>query len=129
MPKPPREPLKKLEPYERLGVRSRFVGNMPSIKLDTLSRELENAHSYSPERTIPLIINNTHTNMYFKHFLVIKVLFTLFNEINNTSLFKPDTYIDIFPDMENNQLGIYFLIFNLYYKILDKYTEIFSYSD
>ena len=81
------------------------------------------------ERTIPLIINNTHTNMYFKHFLVIKVLFTLFNEINNTSLFKPDTYIDIFPDMENNQLGIYFLIFNLYYKILDKYTEIFSYSD
>ena len=81
------------------------------------------------QRTIPLIMNNTHTNMYFKHFLIIKILYTLFDEINKTDLLQKDTYIDIFPDIDDNKLGIYFLIFNLYYKILDKYNEIFSYTD
>jgi len=79
------------------------------------------------ETTIPLIVNNTHTIMYFKHFLIIKILYIFFNEINKTDVLKQDSSIDIFES--DDKLGVYFIIFNLYYKVLDKYNEIFSYSE
>lgn len=70
---------------------------------------------------IPIIVNNVHTLMYFKHFLIIKILFNLFNEIDEKFIDK-SSIIDIFASS-----NIYFLIFNLYFKILDNYNETFKF--
>ena len=78
------------------------------------------------ETKTPVAVNNAHTIIYFKHFLIIKQLFGLFDTINKEwekTDKKDDSYmIDIFEN-EN----IYFVIFNLYYKILDNYDKTFSF--
>jgi hypothetical protein len=77
------------------------------------------------ETKTPVAVNNAHTIIYFKHFLIIKQLFGLFDTINKEwekTDKKDDSYmIDIFEN-EN----IYFIIFNLYYKILDNYDKTFT---
>jgi hypothetical protein len=76
------------------------------------------------ETKTPVAVNNAHMIIYFKHFLIIKQLYGLFDTINNAwekTDKKDDSYmIDIFKN-EN----IYFIIFNLYYKILDNYDKTF----
>jgi len=77
------------------------------------------------ETKTPVSVNNAHMIIYFKHFLIIKQLYGLFDTINKEwekTDKKDDSYmIDIFEN-EN----IYFIIFNLYYKILDNYDKTFT---
>jgi len=82
-------------------------------------------------------VNNVHTKMYFKHFLVIKILYHLFDEINKKweqekwdKTFMIDLFsaeIDKFENKPQVNLSIYLLIFNFYFNTLDKYEEIFRF--
>ena len=59
-------------------------------------------------------------NIYFKYYIIIKVLFTLFDSIKNKWNNKPDTYkINIFKT-DNKDIAKWFVIFNLFYPILLK---------
>jgi hypothetical protein len=59
-------------------------------------------------------------NIYFKYYIIIKVLFTLFDTIKNKWNNKPDTYkINIFKT-DNKDIAKWFVIFNLFYPILLK---------
>ena len=77
------------------------------------------------ETKTPVAVNNAHMIIYFKHFLIIKQLYGLFDTINKEwekTDKKDDSYmIDLFEN-EN----IYYIIFNLYYKILDNYDKTFT---
>jgi len=82
-------------------------------------------------------INNIHSKMYFKHFLIIKILYNLFDDINkkwDKEKWDKTFMIDLFSykilEFENIpkvNLCMYLLIFNFYYEILDKYNETFKF--
>ena len=82
-------------------------------------------------------INNIHSKMYFKHYLIIKILYNLFDEINkkwDTEKWNKTFMIDLFSyeiaEFENIpqvNLCMYLLIFNFYYNTLDKYEETFNF--
>jgi len=82
-------------------------------------------------------INNIHSKMYFKHFLIIKILFNLFDEINKkwdkekwNKTFMIDLFsyeIEKFENIPQVNLCRYILMFNFYYSTLDKYEETFNF--
>ena len=79
-----------------------------------------------------ILNNSTNANLYFKYFIIIKILFVFFNSIKNkwTSHSSiPDNFkISVFhyEITSNSNIGIkeiskYFLLFNLVYPILDRF--------
>jgi hypothetical protein len=82
-------------------------------------------------------INNIHSKMYFKNFLIIKILYNLFDEINKKwdkekwdKTYKIDLFsykIAEFENIPQVNLCMYLLIFNFYYNTLDKYNETFKF--
>jgi len=80
------------------------------------------------------LINNIHSKMYFKHFLIIKILFNLFDGINKkweTEKWDKTFMIDLFnyeiEQLSQVNLCMYLLIFNFYYTTLDKYEQTFNF--
>lgn len=82
-------------------------------------------------------INNIHSKMYFKNFLIIKILYNLFDEINKKwdkekwdKSYKIDLFSYNISQFENTpqvNICMYLLIFNFYYNTLDKYNETFKF--
>jgi len=79
-----------------------------------------------------MLNNSTNANLYFKYFIIIKILFVFFNSIKNkwaSNSSIPDNFkISIFhyEITSSSNIGIkeiskYFLLFNLVYPILDRF--------
>jgi hypothetical protein len=81
-------------------------------KLDKLNEIISNPEKY-------ILKSNVYANLYFKYFIIIKIVWIFLNAIKNKWV-SPENYkISVFNNT-NNEIAKYFLLFNLFYPILDR---------
>ena len=108
------------------------------IKKPTLLKYIKilnriNKYISNPETEIMTVLSTKETTihyyLYFKHYIIIKNLLSFFNNI--LEKWTNDTYkLDIFNYDDNSEASKEiiknFLLFNLFYKILDKYNDVLT---
>jgi hypothetical protein len=90
-----------------------WYSKVPKQIADTLWNEIIS----NPEKYI--LKSNVYANLYFKYFIIIKIVWIFLNAIKNKWV-SPENYkISVFNNT-NNEIAKYFLLFNLFYPILDR---------
>jgi hypothetical protein len=81
-------------------------------KLDKLNEIISNPEKY-------ILKSNVYANLYFKYFIIIKIVCVFFNAIKNKWTFPENYKISVFNNT-NNEIAKYFLLFNLFYPVLNR---------
>jgi len=81
-------------------------------KLDKLNEIISNPEKY-------ILKSNVYANLYFKYFIIIKIVCVFLNAIKNKWTFPENYKISVFNNT-NNEIAKYFLLFNLFYPVLNR---------
>ena len=81
-------------------------------KLDKLNEIISNPEKY-------ILKSNVYANLYFKYFIIIKIVWVFLNAIKNKWVYPENYKISVFNNT-NKEIAKYFLLFNLFYPILNR---------
>lgn len=81
-------------------------------KLHKLNEIISNPEKY-------ILKSNVYANLYFKYFIIIKIVWVFLNAIKNKWTSSENDKISVFNNT-NNEIAKYFLLFNLFYPILNR---------